>query len=249
MSLRRLNYTGRKRIAREDVRIGLEGLPPIARLVAGYDLASYAFPATARVVVEAQAGWTVQQFELGTVGVPTHPDDCVLSDFSSLAGILFRLKIVATGDHDGRILGEADKLHPSGSVADASQRSFVVVRPTDLGQVPWSLEFDENQPLLLVNSRLGDHHEFLRRKEVLALVLPAVLKGVLSEALAVGADEEGGSSWHTQALRFGERLAGTSPPVAEDDDARDRWTHDAVNAFARHHRLLEGLLGTIEGDD
>ena len=239
MSVSRINYTGRKRIPRENVMIGVSGAGSEAVVGATFELKSLGFPDTARVVLEAQAGWTVQRFEFGTVGQYLEPQDRRLTEFPSLAGLLFRLKVIATGDHDGRLLGVADKLKPSGDIQQAAQQSFVVVRPQDLGDRVWKIEFDEAQPLLLVNSRLLDHQDFLKRKEVAALVLPEVLQRILGKAAERGADEEGGSGWQTLAVRLGERLAGRVVPPTTDEEAIELWVDEAVGAFSRRHQFID----------
>lgn len=248
MSVSRFNFTERKRIPREHVKVALHGDLPIAVVSASFALAEYGFPGTAQLVLEAQAGWTVQRFEFGTIDSIQAPRDARLSEFDSLAGVLFRVKVIATGDHGGRLLGTADALHPSSSLEDAGQRSFVVVRPADLGDLIWRLEFDEDQAILLVNRRLGDHHDFLRRKEVIALVFPEVLRQLLLEAIDRPADEEDIGHWTTQAKLLGERLATRPAPQHDDEEAVDEWAVEAVKAFARRHRLIENVSTWIEGD-
>lgn len=248
MSVSRLNYTGRKRIPRESVLIGVSGTGTAAVVGASFDLKPLGFPDTARVVLEAQAGWTVQRFEFGTVGQYLEPQDRRLSEFPSLAGLLFRLKVIATGDHDGRLLGVADRLKPSGDINQAAQQSFVVVRPQDLGDRVWKIDFDEAQPLLLVNSRLQDHQDFLKRKEVAALVLPEALQRILVRAAERGADDEAGSGWQSMALRLGERLAGRVVPPSTDDEEIERWVDEAVGAFSRRHQFIDVFVSDGSGD-
>lgn len=242
MSVSRINFTGRKRIPRERVTVGVSGAGPAAEVGAHFHLEGLGFPETARVVLEAQASWTVQRFEFGTVGQYAEPLHRRLMEFHSLAGLLFRLKVIATGDQDGRLLGVADRIKPSGDIQNASQQSFVVVRPHDLGERVWKIDFDDSQPLLLVNSRLHDHQDFLKRKDVAALVVPEVLERILEEAIERGADDEVADAWHTMALRLGERLAGRVVPQSTDEEEVDRWVDEAVGAFARHHQLIDIFL-------
>jgi hypothetical protein len=249
VSISHFNYTGRRRIDRSHVTVAVEGTPPNAKIGASFDLDQYALPGTANVVLEAQAGWTVQRFEWGSVAQLSPPVNVTLDEFASLAGLLFRLKIVASGEAEGRILGEADRLRPSGTIDEASQRSFIVVRPEDLGQVPWRVGFDDDQPLLLVNKRLGDYHELLQRKEVAALVLPAVLRQVLLQAGSTGDEIEDRGSWQSQAIRFAEKLGGVEIPDSEDEEALERWAAAAVDAFARRHRFVDGLVSWLEVEE
>jgi hypothetical protein len=248
VSISRLNYTGRKRIPRERIMIGVNGSGQSAVLGATFNLQGLGFPDTARVVLEAQAGWTVQRFEFGTVSHYAQPLDVRLSEFQSTNGLLFRLKVIATGDADGRLLGVADQLKPSGDVEQAALQSFVVVRPQDLGDRVWKIDFDESQPLLLVNSRLPDHHDFLKRKDVAALVLPDALQRILERAADVGADDELEDGWRTVALRMGERLASRPFPAVADDEDRDRWVDEAVGAFSRRHQLIDVFVADGVGE-
>jgi hypothetical protein len=248
MSVSRLNYTGRKRIPRERVMIGVNVSGDSAVVGASFNLKGLEFPDTARVVLEAQAGWTLQRFDFGTVGHYAEPDDVRLSEFKSTAGLLFRLKVIATGDADGRLLGVADKLKPSGEIERTSQQSFVVVRPQDLGDRVWKVDFDDSQPLLLVNSRLPDHQDFLKRKEVAALVLPDALQRILERAADIGSTDESGEGWYTAALRMGERLASRPFPAVADEEERERWVDEAVGAFSRRHRMIDVFVADGAGE-
>lgn len=228
--------------------IGVSGAGADAVVGATFDLKTLGFPETARVVLEAQAGWTVQRFEFGTVGQYLEPSDRRLAEFPSLAGLLFRLKVVATGDHGGRLLGVADRLKPSGDIQQSAQQSFVVVRPQDLGDRVWKIDFDEAQPLLLVNSRLLDHQDFLKRKDVAALVLPEALQRILATAAERGPDDEAGAGWQTMATRLGERLAGRVAPPSTDNEAIELWVDEAVGAFSRRHHFIDVFVAESAGD-
>lgn len=246
MSVSHFNYTGRQRVRRDDIKVAVVGQPPEATIAASFQLDAYRFPESASVVLEAQAGWTVQRFDWGRVGLMTPPARLRLDEFDSLAGLLFRLKVVGSGTNEGRILGEADRLRPIGTIEEASQRSFIIVRPGDLGQVPWRLDFDENQPVLVINRCLGDHHELLQRKAVSALLLPEVFRQVLTRAASAGSDPDDENSWQNQVIRFGERMGGVSLPESDDDDEIARWTRDVVETFCRRHRFADGLASALE---
>ncbi|WP_337170434.1 hypothetical protein [Gemmatimonas aurantiaca] len=243
MSTSRFNFTGRKRIPRENVWVGVSGNGPTAIVEAGFDIGSLGFPVTAKVVLEAQAGWTIQRFDWGSVGQSAEPADRRLHEFRSHAGLLFRLKVIAIGDNDGRLLGIADKLKPTGGLEAMPRQSLVVVRPQDLGDRVWKIDFDESQPLLLINSRLNDHQDFLKRREVAALVLPEALHRILEKAVEVGAEDAAADGWHTMAIRLGERLAGRIAPQSGDDEENDRWIDEAISTFSRRHNLMEAFAG------
>lgn len=249
MSVNSFNYTGRQRISHDRVQIGLAGQPPAAALYASFRLNDLGFPPTARIVLEAQAGWIVQRFEFGTIETRTSPFDSRLSEFSSLSGLIFRLKVVATGDHAGQLLGVADGIRAASDIDLATQQSFVVVRPHDLGQRVWKLSLDGDQPLMLVNSRIPDHQDFLKRREVAALVLPEAFEQMLRFAEGKGIDEDEQGQWTSIVIRMGEKLSGRRVPSSDDEDDFSLWLEEAVGAFSRNHALLDAFLADSNGGD
>lgn len=240
MTVNHLNFTGRKHISRKHIQIALD--EPVGReFTASYSLSHYSFPESAEVIIEAQVGWTVQRFTFGTIGEPQNPSDTTLSEFGSTAGLLFRLKVVEAGGQEGMILGEADRIRPSGPAEEAGQQSFVVVRPEDLGDVVWRVIFDEGQPLLLVNRRIPDYHSFLRRREISGLIMPEVLRQVLSEAIENEVELEDGFMWQIQAIQLASSLVHRLPPSREDEEELDEWVDEVVRKFALKHRLFRGI--------
>ena len=109
MAIRRLNYTGRKRIKREDVSILLHDNPAMfdADLTR---LAEYALPKDAFVFVEARLQTRWMRFKYGTVGAITPDPDRRLTEFDSAEGIRFSVKVTATSDKAGKLLAEADRI-------------------------------------------------------------------------------------------------------------------------------------------
>jgi hypothetical protein len=249
MSKSHFNYTGRRPIRRQDVMIEVKGDLPDARVDALFALEKYGFPDTARVVLEAQAGWTVQRFDWGTVDRQEPTGSSVLSEFGSLAGLHFRIKVLDSEQMGGRILGEADRLRPTGTVQEPSQKSFVVVRPADLGEVPWRVTFDDAQPLLEINRRFGDFRAFMKRREVASLVLPEVFRQILFEATMDVDDPEELDGWQSQAARHAERIGAGPLPADRHGEALEDWIEGAVNAFATRFRCVAKLLSHLEADE
>ena len=98
--IRRVNFTGRKRIARNRVTIELVSGSP-RTFHAKFDLSGYDFPLDAAVFLEATCAGSSHQtrFDCGTIGAITIPAE------RSLASVLgeepfFNVKVV---DQSGRI--------------------------------------------------------------------------------------------------------------------------------------------------
>jgi hypothetical protein len=245
MTTRRFNFTGAKKIKQNDVDILLGREDGALTFDSSYSLASYELPETAEVVIEAYVEWTLMRFPFGTVGMKHVPQSLSLTEFDDPDGVRFRLKVLGTGDQAGLILAEADKISPSDLTEREHARSFIAVRPSDLGYVAWRLTFDESQPVLQINSRLGDWQSFLRRSPVRALLMPEIVRQVLREAVSFEGDEEDQGAWQHHAMRLASMSSG-APPKIDDEEDIERWVDEVVRKFAQRHRLWRGMSDFID---
>lgn len=241
MTVRRFNYTGCKKIGRTDVVVATRWSGGSGAFAAEFDLSEYELPSDAEVVIEAYVDWTVMRFPFGTIAQQVEPADVTLTEFESPEGLRFRMKVLGVGDNAGLILAEADKLRPADAEHEEEAESFIVARPTDLGDVTWRLVFDDSQAILQVNKKLGDWKSFLRRAAVRALVLPEVLRQVLEEAVGQQNDEEDTDSWQAHAIRFAQAFSSAPLPSPDDEEEIERWCDDIVRRFARQHKLFRGV--------
>lgn len=233
---RRLNYTSRIRIRRSDARISLQyatnGGPSTFDL--SLDLSRYDFPADARVRVEAWRGHAVQRWEVGTVAA----HDALSRPQRRLSEVpdssQFRVAVITT-DGSGRILGLADRIRPV-----LPRRSLLPLREVDdLGDEVWRVSLgtgeDTERPELQVNSSIPGISDLVRMDPSFrALVMPSVLRDILTHMLFVGSgqpDEEDDSlhDWWRFAQRLSPTPDGTSPSGVEE---QIRWIDAVVDAFA-----------------
>lgn len=240
MTTRRLNFTGTSRIRQTDVEIMIDRDGDGLTFDASYGLAGYHLPETAEVVIEAYVEWNLMRFSFGTVAMPHPPDSLRLTEFEDPEGLRFRLKVLGTGDQAGLILAEADKISPSDLTQREDARSFIAVRPADLGSVVWRLTFDPAQPVLQLNDRLGDWQSFLRRSTVRSLLLPEIVRQVLREAIENEAEADDTNAWQHHAMKLASKASGP-PPRADDDEEMDRWIDEVVRKFAQRFRLWRGV--------
>ncbi|NJN05089.1 MAG: hypothetical protein HC814_00010 [Rhodobacteraceae bacterium] len=238
--MRRLNYTGRRRIPRALVSVRLvPSQNGVWSFNAEFELAEFDFPAEARVYVEAYNATSYMRFEFGTVGVRSVPADLRLTEITPSPLPKFRLKVV-----DGRLgllLAVADKLVPLRPEEDETHKqSLLPVDFRDLGDRIWRLDLTD-WPVLELNRRIADLGEVARSADsFLALVYPEVVRRILHEAL-VAQDQTDpdfdDSDWTSLWLRYACSLPGIEPPpegVGEDADARkEQWIEQTVQAFCR----------------
>lgn len=249
--IRRLNFTGRRKLSRGDVTIrlapGADGRPAVH---ASFDLARHGLPPTSRLFVEAYRQTSWQRFDFGTVGSPGPRDPAVLRAFATAQGVKFRVRVVEADPAASapRILAHVDDLRPA---APPAGRGGLSLLPVDWGELTthtWKLEVDdESGPLLLVSRALvSDRESFVGSREFVSLVLPSLLETILSRALLHASEVEGDDAggWASDWLRLARSLPGVgAPPVrgrgsASGEDEED-WVERAVEAFARNHGVPE----------
>jgi hypothetical protein len=249
MPVRRVNSTGRRRIAREDAQFFVRHEPDgVLSFDALLDLNEYSLPADAKIFVEAYRQTTFMRFPHGTVSEPKAADYAArrLTDFPSADGVLFRVKVTSAGDPAGVLLAEADRIPASDDEEQPDKRlPLLPPAPEDLGEVVWRVGFaGDSGPMLLINRKVGDWKEVASSPLFRSLVYPAAMEIVLSYIAREGdATLEDNSDWRCRWLKFASSLPGVGePPVGKNaeeawEEWRD-WIEDAVSSFARAHGML-----------
>lgn len=253
--IRRLNYTGRKKISRSKVT---------ARLLAAgggtyafdieFDLSGYDFPADAKVFVEAYNSASYMRFSFGTVAAREEPRDTRLLEVTARPLPKFRLKVVDQRERYGLLLGVADKLIPLRPQEELSNKqSLLPVDFSDLGDQVWRLDLSD-WPVLELNSRIDSIAEVARSGDsFLGLVYPEVVRQILHEIVIVQEQTDPGfddSDWSSLWLRYVCALPGVDePPEGVSEEARTRlkdWIENAVQAFCRSRQARRRFEAAIQ---
>lgn len=239
MPIRRINFTERQRIHRDDAVIVLRrDSHGAVYFDMSLNLSSYQFPPDARLFVEAYRQTTLIRFDFGTVSVQAPPVDRHLADFESEAEVMFRVRVTAVLARPGMLLGEADQLRPRNPDDEPDKRiSLLPPVPADLGEEIWRVDF-EATPILLVNRSLPDWKQTVRSETFRAFVYPAAFKEIVRRILFFEShtSTEDMSNWRSRWLLFATRIPGAgSVPKARDE--YDDWIENAAAAFARQFTL------------
>lgn len=251
--IKRVNFTGRRRIPRHRVRIEVHEGPP-RTFEAAIDLSEFRFPPDAAVFLEAlSAGSTVvRRFSLGTAGAIQPPEDRNLNDIPG-ENVFFTLKVVDRSQRFGRILGLAEHIRPQGERSDPVGRGLLPIQPAALGEQLWRLEIREFGPCLMIHQEVPGWTEMVRSDPLVqAAVFPAVLRQCLHAALAENADpDEEEERWPVQWLRFGRGMhpERASPPAPDSPEGREQWVEEVVDAFCQRHTLVRRFVQVLERGD
>jgi hypothetical protein len=243
---RRFNYTNRKRIARENVKILLKPQKDIPSFDAQVQLDDLKLPATSKVYVEAQYRNSFMRFDFGTVADPRSSEDRTLREIDNRELVSFRVKVVdPTGEH-GKVLAEIDGVSPAAE-GPGARMGILEVKFSDLGRQAWTLELEGPIPTLVVNRRLDVNKEYVRSDEAFfSLVYPAVVREILTRAVVIEDDQDWDSDsddWQSLWIGFVRALPGVdAPPRGDDQQQKITWVDGAVRAFCDAQEVCERFI-------
>jgi len=247
MPIRRLNFTGRKRLNRSDISIRLREVDGSYWFDADLQLDAYDLPSDALLFVEAYRQYSRMRFSYGTVGSRRPPADRALTEFTSADGVLFDVKVVQDTAPHGLLIAKADRIQPTPSDREAEEReSLLPVRPDPgLEEEVFRVYFSDDRPVLLVNEEVGNWREFTRQPAFMSLVSPELLRAILRRILHVEdyRDTDDSEDWRSQWLKFATALAGAGPlPEQSADHLEDEdWIEHTVAAFCRQHAMMHNF--------
>ncbi len=238
--IRRINYTGRRRISRDHVQIIIqEGNP--AKFNAKLELAAYRLPADAIIFVEAYRQTLLIRFNYGTVSKIQPPSDLSLNEFESTEGILFRVKVTSQSPEKGKLLAEADRIKFRRTEEEEERVPLLPVVPQDLGHEITKIDFAD-EPRLLINSAVGDFRNLALSPFFICLIYPQVLREILTRILRIERyyDTDDPEDWKSRWLQYAMMLPGIEKPPEEDEELQiDDWIDEVVAAFSRKHEMLQ----------
>lgn len=260
--IRRINFTGRKKLPRSHASIMLYTNPDgPSEFTAALDFNGADLPADARVYVEAYYRAAFQRFDFGTVAsAGQYADQRWTLDQLQSQIAFFRVKIVDERADIGRIIGIIERIKPrSSDNRHLAETSLLWVNFVDLGDQIWRLYLseDDDMPVLEVNRELqtdSSVSEFVRSHPLFfGLVYPAAVREILAYVLRADAYPVGDEDdWRAQWLRLGAAWSGA--PVTERDfrewDEADKadWINGVVDAFCQRFSVRANVEAYLTGE-
>jgi hypothetical protein len=252
-----LFFTGRKEVARSDVRIRLLNISGrVTRFEARLDLTGYRFGEDdAQVFVESYHTTYLERFAVGTLA---HVNSgATISE--PMPGLetgeipLFRVKVVsASGPRRGVLLGAIDALRPEAEDVSGAAGSLLPLIPKSrdqMGNEFWKVHFNysnEAQPELWINTDVQGLFQALQNQDprITALILPEILRQVLLRLVEDQTEWTEDNSTLGKWLTFAKELYEEFEVWDEQDSegsrrARREWVDNVVRAFAGTQRLVD----------
>lgn len=257
MTIRKLNYTSRKRIGHEFITIRIidEGTPNY-RFDANLKLETLNFPRDSQVILEAYYQTERKRFLFGEIGNLTQPQDCSLLEFLSFSGINFRLIVVSPESGRMKIIGAADRIEPIKSGDKPGGSNQIPILPVEVDSVmneAWKLGFKDDGPILFLNGRINKIKKRLVNDSIFALLIfPQILREIIYRMIFVdGVQIDDEDCPYKNWIAFLERYAGPATDWPEidmknkndfDSDSVCNWADDVVENFSRENTFLDKLI-------
>jgi hypothetical protein len=249
--IKRVNFTGRRRIPRDRIDIEVFAGPP-RYFDASINVNDLDFPTDAAVAIEATCAGSsaVKRFDCGTVGNVIFPPKRALEGLTG-ENVFFCVKVIDHVELVGRILGVCENVRPTLSTPDSAsgRQGLLPVERASLGHDLWKLDFKEHNVFLLVNEDVPELWDRARYDPYFyAVVYPAIVRCILERAIDENVDiEEDDDRWPVLWLQFGRALhpLRAFPPSPSDSrEERDEWLDDVVSSFCREHSLKSRYQST-----
>lgn len=260
---RRINYTGRRKIPKEEVSIILnKDDHTIRSFNVKINLDGFNFPPDAKIYIDAYHRTEIKRYDFGTVENIVQPHDTGLAGLAYPENLKFRILIVDESGQHGLILAHADGIKPT---SDLDMKSILPVDFIDIGQQIWRVDFtgDSGSPILVINKKIPNIETIVKSDpQFIMYVYPAVIREVLTHIVfadGVESPSDPSIEWHSDWLNFSRRvLPGEGPPEILgpwednfDGDAAKEWINKVVEEFSASRnewrKFINRISGEIEG--
>ena len=256
MSLLRMNYTGRIDIESQEVSATYRVDNGQYVLTIKWLLGHYGMNKDCQLFVGLEGDGTSEsrRFDLGKLGDGQGEGTLTIAQVRNPDLIKIRLKVVELS-HNGvpLIKAQCDKISPLNIDGNNRSRSFLkIVKRLDL-TVPWLVEFEEDEPTLVISDRDGLYHKL---RDTSPIFMPLVLAEVVRQVFVwlATTDVDYNDDILTEWILLFERL--TCPHgfiqaehALEDEDEMadvERVAKDVSEEFAKKFNLIEKVSSTFE---
>ena len=264
MTVKSINYTGRKKIPENCIRLETvldpDGNSSFSMQI---DNEGLGFDPKSRVLVQAYNKEIARNFDFGTLESLISPRDTTISDLGPTGNLKFRIKVFTDGDPPV-ILGRADGISVGlEEDSEDNREGLITVRSDDIGSVPWKIEFPTGafgKPVLILNVAILNGRQKIKTNHTYqALVLPTVIHQVMQQIVSgtLGSTEEATDfrdepeSWQARWVSFVTREVGVPEPDWDDFDdltSADPYLDEVVEKYCDTFSLLSNLVNSEQRD-
>jgi hypothetical protein len=212
-------------------------------------LSELGLPHDASVIVEPYFRASGSRFTYGTIGEITPPTDTSLAEIDKGGEILFRVKVIDTTSHVGRLLASGHRIPANAPLVSGDQagiKPLLPAKPEWLGERIWDISLaDTDRPYLLVNNRIPDLAYRIKNDPLLrgSVFVEAFRKIVMHMLDPESAELEWLASWKIFLAKLGISFPSQ---LFDEDDERDTFVNQAVAAFSNKYQFATQAMITKE---
>lgn len=244
--IRKLNYTGRKKIEHANVQILINETSGKKSFDLKLDLSRFPLPPQAKIYVEPYYKTSFMRFDFGTVEELIKPQTTQLNEILNSNNVLFDIKVVDESGRHGRLLAIAKQVRPIELSNDTVNRKSIlwVEYNKELGQQLWKVSFLSDMPTLEVNRNIEMTSELIKSDPIFfALVYPSVVRQIVNKIILDKTNNDLDSDeWQSLWLIFIREVLNIDLPNLEEDYNDEKmvyWVDEVVSAFCMKNRTLD----------
>jgi hypothetical protein len=232
---RTINYTGRKRIKKENISINIikNENNTLYFSVNELDLKELNINTDAKVYIEAYYRTDLKRFDLGNIHNIKTPIVNDISDLVYIANIKFR--VIVVDPSDGKILAHIDNISIGKNV-------LLRVEIKDLNNNIWMIEYDNDGPILCLNNKIPNIINIVKNDpQFFMYVFPSVIREILTYIFFVD-DYDPETNWHSNWLTFTKHLIFATPTILDkkddcfDKDEVNEWINNVATEFTNKYK-------------
>lgn len=212
--IRRINYTNRQKIKRDNIEINfIYRKDRIVSFTADFEFSDLKLSPDAKVFVDVYHKSEMMRFDFGKVSNPDAPADTNITDFAYPDNMKFRVLVVDYDSDKGRILAYADYIRPK---YEPEKKSILPISFGELGKMIWQIDYgdDEGGPILKLNSSIPNIENIAKQDSLFIMyVYPYVIKEILYNIIfvtGITSLSDTDTNWIKNWLNFALRMAGSN---------------------------------------
>jgi len=210
----------------------------------------------AKVFVEAYHQYSYMRFAFGEVGKLSIPKNRTLSEIDKGTLPMFRVKVVDTSSHLGKLLAVADKIVPIEPNAEPdNQVDLLPMEYLDIGEEIWQLDITGDRPVLVLNNKIPAMKDIVRCNPIfVSLVFPEVVRRIMTRIIIdddITDPQYDEGDWPSLWLRFALKLPGIGAPPSGGGSIiwqeKKYWIETVVNSFCRNSNIRDNFIQSFTG--
>lgn len=233
--MKRFNYTGRRKILREDISVRLRGEfsdKPVVDV--SVELGDYNLSSNSTVFLEGQSKTRFSREVIGKVSSSVRKNAITLEEFDDADGLSFRIKVVDERSGLLEAIAENIKPHDKDNKPDQNHKSILPVASADLSSygVLWRVSYIDQNVTLQIEQELGNKDHVVRSLLFRGFILPAAMRQILTKIVSSEWDSElsDPEDLSTRWLLFARQLGAESPDAKSDD--HEDWLDETVRLIS-----------------